>query len=373
MREIDGNRRKFQNMTFSDLCRLVYPFLTRRCKSKAEVFDLLILNCISSKNEGLREKISHMSNRQKRNLFEGISSISKTAQEIYPYLDTSTLVEVLNEEISDYSVDDFVETFGIYIEGMNKNNFPEKFSESFRTIILDNSSLFRSAQLEGTASLRSKLFEEDNGKCPNCGRQLSLDSSDENAIVAIGLDGSSPSASSKTIGLCRKCAELHRNGELQKDINSLKENVERQSSIRNQTCDISFDEKLIVAVDNLLRNSKSQKTKLSLRSLKISQKIDKYKEFALYNKIRTNVVMYFSSLYEMFSSLDGDKQRSYEILSSSIKIACIRAEEKAKSKEDVFNYLTDEISIIADCEKSIAEIIVSYFVQSCEVFHEISE
>ncbi len=368
-----GNRWKFQKMTFSDLCRLVYPFLSVRCKSKAEVFDLLILNCISSKNEGLREEISHISAKQKRNLFENRSSISKIAEKIYPYLDTSTLVEILNEEITGFSIDDFVETFSYYVSNINKENFADKCAETLRKILLDSSALFRSAQLEGTASLRSKLFEEDNGKCPSCGRSLSLVSSDANAIVAIGLDGSSPSASSKVIGLCRKCAELHRNGKLQKDINKLKENVEIQSSIRNQTCDISFDEKLMVAVDNLFRNFKSQKTKLSLKSLKISQKIDKDKEFALYNKIKANVVMYFPSLYEMFSTLDGDKQRSYEILSSSIKIACIKAEEKAKNKEEVFNYLTDEISIIACCEKSIAEIIVSYFVQSCEVFHEISE
>lgn len=360
-------------MTFSDLCRLVYPFLTRRCKSKAEVFDLLILNCISSKNEGLRDEISHISAKQKRNLFENRSSISKISEKIYPYLDTSTLVEILNEEITGFSIDDFVETFSCYVSEVNKENFATKCAETLRKILLDSSSLFRSVQLEGTATLRSKLFEEDNGKCPSCGKLLSLDSSEENAIVAIGLDGSSPSASSKVIGMCRRCAELHRNGELKKDINSLKENVERLSSIRNQTCDISFDEKLIVAVDNLLRNCKSQKTKLSLRSLKISEKIDKNKDFALYNKIKSNVVMYFSSLYEMFSNLDGEKQRSYEVLSSSIKIACIRAEEKTKSKEEVFNYLTDEISIIASCEKSIAEIIVSYFVQSCEVFHEISE
>lgn len=360
-------------MTFSDLCRLIHPFLIGRCKSKAELFDLLILNCISAKNEGLRERISQMSAKQKRNLYEGKSSISKIAEKIYPYLDGSELIEIMSKEIAGYAVGDFVETFGYYIPDINKENFAKKFLEVLRKIVLDNSAMFRSAQLEGTASLRSELFEEDEGKCPNCGKSLSLDSSDEYAIVAIGLDGSSPSSSTKSIGLCRKCAELHRNGELSKDITSLKDKVERLSSMRKQTCDISFDEKLANATDSLLRNCKSQRIKLSLKSLRISQKIDKDKEFALYNKIKSNVVMYFPLLYEMFSNLDGDKRRSYEVLSSSIKIACIKAEEKTKNKEEVFNCLTDEISTIADCEKSVAEIIVSYFVQSCEVFHEISK
>lgn len=360
-------------MTFPDLCRLVHPFLSGRCKSKAEVFDLLILNCISPKKEGLREEISHLKDRQKRNLFEGKSSLSKTAEKIYPYLDTSPLIEIMEGEITDYSADDFVETFGYYVPGMGKENFAEKFADLLRKIILDSSAMFRSAQLEGTAALRSSLFQEDGGRCPCCGRPLSLDSSSENAIVAIGLDGSSPSQSSKAIGLCRRCAELHRNGELPKDATSLKEKAERLSAMRSQTCDISFDERLMGAVESLLKNAKSQKAKLSMKSLKISQKVDQDEEFALYNKIRSNVVLYFPMLYEMFSSLDGDKQRSYEVLSCSIRIACIKAEEKSASKEEVFNYLADEISNIAGCEKSIAEIIVSYFVQSCEVFHEIPE
>ena len=84
-------------MTFSDLCRLVYPFLKGRCKSMAELFDFLVLNSVRSESEGVKEEIAKMSSKQKRNLCNGISSISKIAEKIYPFLDMTNLIEALKK------------------------------------------------------------------------------------------------------------------------------------------------------------------------------------------------------------------------------------------------------------------------------------
>lgn len=285
----------------------------------------------------------------------------------------STLIETLKNEINGYLVDELVVTFGYYEKKISSNNYPEKIASMLKQILLDNSALFRSAQLEGTMTLRSHLFEEDEGLCPNCGKQITLDSSKDNAIVAIGLDGLSPRKPEATIGLCRNCAELLRNNKLKKDLSSIKGSLEKRSLIKKQTCDIYFDDKLSDAVKKLLKKGEFSSVQISMKSLKINQKIDIKEEFSLYNKIRMNVVIYFTRLYKLFRSLDGDEQRSYDVLSSSIKTASIIAEQKTNNKEDVFNFLVDQISSMTNCEKSIAEIIVSYFVQSCEVFHEISK
>ena len=357
-------------MTFSDLCKLLHPCLRGRCKNKAELFDLLILNSMRSETEGLKEQIAKMSVKQKRNLCNGVYSISHIAEEIYPFMDTTDLVEVLKKEIKGDAADDLVETFSFYDNTIDKNNFAQKVSDVLREILLKNSSNFRSAQLEGTATLRAELFEEDDGVCPNCGCRLDLNSAETNAIVAIGLDGLSPSSSSKAIGLCRRCAEKFRNGKIEKDLTQIKEKLREQSSLRNEVGLIAITEKLMTAIDSLLRRGGTAKIKLSMKSLKIDQKIDKKRDFALYNKVRLYVASYFPVLFDMFGKLDGEDERSYELLSASIEIACMNAERVSQSKEAVFNSLAEQVSRAANCEKSIAEIIVSYFVQSCEVFHE---
>lgn len=373
VKEVEGSSGKFQIMTFSDLCRLIHPFLKGRCKNKAELFDLLILNSIRLENEGLREEIAHMTAKQKRNLCNGVYSISKIAEKIYPFLDMSDLIKILKDKIQGYALDDFVSTFGCYDGNVTKENFAEEVSNLLRRIILDNSVLFRSAQLEGTATLRSELFQEDAGICPTCGCPLNMDSSKENAIVAIGVDGSSPHDATKSIGLCRKCAEKCRNGSLDKDLAKIKKSLEEKDDLRKQTGSIEIDEKLMAAIDCLLRQGNDTKVKLSMKSLKISQKIDKNENFALFAKIKMNVSSYFSMLYGMFGELDGEDKRSYEFLSASIKIAFLKAEKTSNNIEAIFNCLVNQVSRAAACEKSIAEIIVSYFVQSCEVFHEISK
>lgn len=352
---------------------LLHPFLKTRCKNKAELFDFLILNSVRPENEGVKEEIAKMSSKQKRNLCNGIYSISRIAEKIYPYLDMSDLNEALKEEIKGYAIDDCVNSFILYDENIDQDNFAEEISNVLRDIILDNSALFRSAQLEGTATLRSELFQEDEGICPTCGCPLDMDSSKENAIVAIGLDGLSPSKASKAIGLCRRCAEKHRNGLLEKDIVKIKESLEEKNSLRKQIGSIDIDEQLMSAIDRLLRQENCAKASLNMKSLRISQKIDKKKDFALYAKIKTYVSSYFSMLYSMFGELDGEEQRSYELLSASIRTAFLKAEKTSDSKEAIFDCLVNQVSNAANCQRSIAEIIVSYFVQSCEVFHEISQ
>ncbi len=266
----------------------------------AELFDLLILNSMRSETEGLKQQIAEMSLKQKRNLCNGVYSISHIAEKIYPFLDTADLQEVLKNEIQGYAIEDFVETFSFYDRTINENNFPKKVSDALRNILLENSSKFRSAQLEGTATLRAQLFEECDGICPNCGCKLELDSSKTSAIVAIGLDGLSPNGSTKAIGLCRKCAERHRNGQIEKDLVKIKENLEEKSVIRNKVGSIDINEKLMNAIDYLLRQGNSAKVKLSMKSLKVDQKIDKQNDFALYSKVKMYVVSYFSTLYDMF-------------------------------------------------------------------------
>ena len=354
---------------------MLEPFLKSRCKSKAEVFDLIVLNSISDAGSEIGQDIAKMTPKQKRNLFSGISSISRIAERIYPVLDTSGLVKVLEDTIQGDSLANFVETFSCYVGNVTKENFAQKVADQFKKIIFDSSATFRSAQLQGTATLRAQLFEEDDGICPCCGKSLSLNSADENAIVATKLDtfDSDTGRPYKMIGLCKDCANLYAIGKLDKDLAHAKERLEKKANLRKQAGTISVDGKLMSAIEILLKESKTSDVVLNMKSLKINQKVDKENELFLYNKIKSNVAHYFPNLYKLFGELDGEERRSYELLSSTIRTAFLFAEKESQNKEDIFNLLVDKVSIAGCCDKSVAEIIVSYFVQSCEVFHEISK
>ena len=235
-------------MTFKDLCNILYPSLKARCKNKAELFDTLIINSISPKNEIIRTEISKISYKQKSNLVNGTSSFENVAKKIYPAMDFSDLSKIIESEIKGENLDDLIETLNLHNMKVNKDNLSLNIVNELRQIILNNTSNFRRSQIEGTATLRAKLYEEDDGLCPNCGKALSLDSTKENAIVAIALDNFSPDDAQKTIGLCRKCAEKFRNGDIEKDLVEIKTKLENKAQLRKLDGFINLEEQIKNAI-----------------------------------------------------------------------------------------------------------------------------
>ena len=362
-------------MTFSGLCKILGPYLKAQCKNKAEVVDFLTLSLISPKSEKTSEKISEMSSKQKRNLFNGASSFSSVAREIYPVFDNSNLISTLKDTIQGDALETLVETLNQYIPNVTMTNFAQKIADHLKEIISDETAVYRKVEIEGTINLRADLLEENDGKCPCCGKSLCLDSSKANAIVAVKIDSfdADPNQTSPSIGLCRECAELYKKGALDKDLAKLKDDLRKRSDSRKQAGVISLEEELMGTIERLLKNANSEKTKLNLKSLKLSKKIDIDNDEVFYNKVKNNVVRYFPNLYQTLSKFDGDNKKSYDCLATSLKMAFLEAEKNLSRKEDIFNLLADKVSTAGGCSKSVAEIIVSYFIQSCEVFDEISK
>ena len=359
-------------MTFSEFCLILYPFLKDRCKNKADLFDCVVLNSINQDSTTVIEKISQLSDRQKHYLCNGHSSFSHLAGMIYPVLDTSKFEKILRGLVSNGVLKEAIAAFGSYIGNLREDNFAEKIAGEYKKIVSDSSAIYRSAQLRGTAELRSELFAENGGVCPCCGRSMTLDTTKENAMIAVKIDAFDvdSNSSSQNIGLCKRCAHLYDTGELEKDLAEVKKFLEKAAAIRDVAGSIAIHEKLMNAIEELLR-TKAPLTQLNMTSLKINQKIDQNETPLLYNKVQDNVNRYFPFLDEMFSQFDGDADHSYDFLSSSIKMASILAESNTKDKNVIFCELVKKVSSAGSCDQIVAEIIVSYFIQSCEVFREI--
>lgn len=362
-------------MKFSELCQILFPYLQGRCHSQADVFDFLVLNSISDQKDNLADEIAKMSKTQKKNLFKGTSSFSHVAKQIYPAFDASELISTLKETIQGDALETLVETLNQYIPNVTVTNFAQKIADQLKEIISEETAVYRKVEIEGTINLRAALLEENDGRCPCCGKSLCLDSSKANTIIAVKIDSfdADPNQTSPSIGLCRECAELYKKGTLDKDLAKLKDDLRKRSDSRKQIGIISLEEELMATIERLLKNANSEKTKLNLKSLKLSKKIDRDNDEVFYNKVKNNVVRYFPNLYQTLSKCDGDNKKSYDCLATSIKMAFLKAEKNLSRKEDIFNLLADKVSIAGGCSKSVAEIIVSYFIQSCEVFDEISK
>lgn len=99
----------------------------------------------------------------------------------------------------------------------------------------------------------------------------------------------------------------------------------------------------------------------------IEEKIEKKTEKPLFKKVQNNVMDYFSEIKQLFIEEQETKDLVYEQIRKRVKYQYKHA--SGNSKHEIFNKLVDWLaSEIDTTDREACEAVMSYFVQSCEVF-----
>lgn len=86
-------------------------------------------------------------------------------------------------------------------------------------------------------------------------------------------------------------------------------------------------------------------------------------------KIKSNVEEYYQNIKAKFKEIDGVKPLTTEVLSSQIKTFYLKTSQIHENQNDVFNAMVDWLYNKTNrTSKEACEIIISYFIQNCEVF-----
>lgn len=349
-------------MEFAEFCTIVYPLLKSLCKSKSELFDLLILNCINSENENLIDEISLMTSKNKTNIVNGKTSFGHIASKIYGFFDDTELCNRLDNDISPQPLKSYLSKLKTISEDIDESNFSEKLSESLLLIVEDAASSYRRVSTIEKSKIKAAVLNEYNYFCLSCGSQLSF------ASNLIKLDKKKDLSEDNAIMLCKECYDKYLNGSLD-HLCRLKKAQKNDGDLFS----ISIDYELSETIKRLLELPGEKGSELNFKGLKIDSKIDPKANRFLSEKIKNMVTLYFPTLNQCFHNEDGDKRRSFEKLASSIRLSFLTIEEKTSDQEAIFEFLVNEIKRKTECRRTIAEIIVSYFVQDCEVFDEVSK
>lgn len=136
-----------------------------------------------------------------------------------------------------------------------------------------------------------------------------------------------------------------------------------------------LEEDIILVINALSKiNQKTlQKMKLEYQALKISNKVeDAYAILKV--KIEMYVCIYFNFIKETFQNFDQTGQINFELVASEIKTSFLKCEKEIIDKSEIFESLVNWLqSKAVGSSKEACEAVISYFVQSCEVFHEITK
>ena len=112
----------------------------------------------------------------------------------------------------------------------------------------------------------------------------------------------------------------------------------------------------------------SELVELEYEALRLDEKFDA-ENFILKNETQMQVVTYYRYIEKVFSNSNAD----FDMIASEIKVSSMRLEKAGLSQSDVISQLSEWIRNKAGLgTKShlACNIVVSFFIQNCEVFHK---
>ena len=278
---------------------------------------------------------------------------------------------------SEFVFEEFVVGVFLYVLKYTKNDKQEKnvkeisdaYVKSFdgrrnEISFVDSYSLKNSDEIKTIAADAHimELMAEQAGMCPHCGRPIH-----NNTSTIIRIDKCADML------LCVECAALAQNSD-----NLLSELAEKKSACQEQfgARDAISMNKLSDDIRELLQiisyGEPLTQSDLHMSPLKVKRKVT---EKQLRRKILNNVV---DGMYEMVNEVIEDLAAQNKINVKNFRKSIRRMYEDASDQADdqstIFNELVHYLYARSGMKYYEAcEILVSYFVQSCEVFNEITE
>lgn len=312
----------------------------------------------------------------------------KFAQQIVYRLSTENFIESLNSrpiETKALLADDF----SAYDSEINADNVAAKTAAWFVDIIRDaagfapQNALAQQKQQKLAIDLKSKwgpyLLNEVSHCCPfpGCGRTLTKTNAGkavESYEVTL-IDREKAPEISNLLALCPQCYAtylLDDSKKVRKELQQTKKVLEGHNQNVTLLDDLPLEKGIIGVIKKIKKLKEKDLTEASLEPKEIRQKLNPSDDFALYCQVKFFVTTYFVRIREIMINLDKRGEIDYDEVQNQIHAIYKRLKKAKKSKVEIFNEIVDKIHRVTLQDITYCQIVVSYFIQSCEVFDAIT-
>ena len=237
------------------------------------------------------------------------------------------------------------------------------------------------------------LFNEVNGRCPMCGRKLTHEKAgkifktfeiahiypanplpEEIAILA-NEERLSDDVNNlrNVIAVCRICHKIFDTPRTIDEYRSwvrVKKKLIQDNSIKDIYALFNIEADIKIVLENLTTVSLEESSvPLSLKSLKIEEKINDTLSYVLKRSIKNNVVDYFNYIKQIFIDIDKITPYKFSTVATQIKSFYCKCMQINDNQEDIYYALVNWLDEKTGHYSFIAcEILISFFIQDCEVF-----
>ena len=180
------------------------------------------------------------------------------------------------------------------------------------------------------------------------------------------------------IALCPDCAEAYLQNPTPEEYAQLlqkKKEIVRIHNGRIVASGTQLEKEIEDIVRAIIGIDKTTQLKPFTEAVKVKEKI-RSEFFALQQEMEDRVVKYYPFIEEKFSALDGINGVSFNVIRSEVNSVYEKYEAAGMNQEEICDELSDWILDsfgFGRSHKTAGNIVVSFFIQLCDVFHPIEE
>lgn len=178
------------------------------------------------------------------------------------------------------------------------------------------------------------------------------------------------------IALCKDCHDQQDYHTTQEDyLNLLQKKLVllQNTALYDATLTLGLELEIADVVTKIQFLQEDELAQLNYAPVELSKKFSSA-ELLLKNRINMNVTSYYPYIRDCFRELEGIDGFRLDILSLQIKCCFTKMEAISTDKDTIFDQIVNWIMAkTCSTSKAACEAVVSFFVQNCEVFHEITE
>lgn len=241
------------------------------------------------------------------------------------------------------------------------------------------------------------LLEEVDGICPmpGCGKSLvnevngklynqyeiahvfpnKPDDFQKLHLKDVEVDGDNSESLANKIALCRDCHKIYDNNTTEVSYSQMLER-KRKLAVRlkakKEISKVVIENDIVKTIEVLTTMKKDdleQSGTLEYKSLAVAQKVEDY---MLCSEIESKVTQYFNFVRDCFKRYDANGDR-FELICNSVRHLYLQLKVEKLTQHAIYETITNWFESKTEATRLACEIMTSFFVQTCDIYDEISK
>lgn len=330
--------------------------------------------------------------RTYRSYYYGQRNITDLARGIADSLDLASFASTYATE-TDASVTYLCESFLDECPEITEDNYNFQIAERFRKIIVKAAATQKrkkpsTAKAVESISISPPSLKDrhgvylvtEAGNCPSDGCTKSLYIRNNGRLemvyeVAI-IDPEQPvDDTDNLIALCPACCARYSSGRTPDSIQrmkAIKKMLLNAFEAHEITSDQTVQDGIRFVIERIPQLSKPVNVDLNYNPVPVRRKIEISNDM-LYSKAQTHVNVFYPAVNDVFMDLSAEGRLRFDPFCRQVRNTYLCLKDQGYDQETIYFYMTKWLHEATNGNWSACEIVISYFIQKCEVFDVIPE